>query len=93
MHDASTKNKKIKKNNGNPSNNDRQQRATYWTAGQCIQIGRQYEIKNKAAIAFQCKLNGKIIAALLYILYTCLIWGYSQATPEPCSCTYHVWVL
>ena len=33
---------------------------------QCAQIGRQYEIKNKAAIALQCKLNGKLIAALLY---------------------------
>ena len=38
------------------------------------EIGRQYEIKNKAAIAFQCKLNGKLIAALLYILYSIIIW-------------------
>ena len=30
-------------------------------------IGRQYGIKNKATIALQCKLNGKLIAALLFI--------------------------
>ena len=36
--------------------------------GQCPQIGRQHGIKNKAAIALTCKLNGNlklIIAALL----------------------------
>ena len=32
---------------------------------QCPQIGQQYGIKNKAAIALlQCKLNDKLIAAL-----------------------------
>ena len=30
------------------------------------QIGRQYG-KNKAAITLQCKLNGKLIAAILFI--------------------------
>ena len=34
--------------------------------GECPQIGQQYGIKNKAAIALQCKLNGKLIAALLF---------------------------
>ena len=37
------------------------------------QIGRQYEIKNKAAIALHCKLNGKQIAALLFIPCSSLI--------------------
>ena len=35
---------------------------------QCPQIGQQYGIKNKAAIAVQCKLNGNLIAALHFIL-------------------------
>ena len=35
--------------------------------GQWPEIGRKYEIKNKAAITLQCKLNGKLIAALLVI--------------------------
>ena len=47
-------------------------------AWQCPQIGRQYGIKNKAAITLQCKLNGKLIAALLFIPYSSLISGYSQ---------------
>ena len=34
---------------------------------QCPQIGRQYGIKRKAAVALQCKLNGKQITALLFI--------------------------
>ena len=29
---------------------------------------KQYEIKNKAAIALQCKLNGKLIAAVPYLV-------------------------
>ena len=31
-------------------------------------------MKNKAAIDLQCKLNGKLIAALLFILYSNLIF-------------------
>ena len=34
---------------------------------QCPQIGRQLRNKEQAAIALQCKLNGKLIAALFYI--------------------------
>ena len=37
--------------------------------------GRQCGIKNRAAIALQCKLNGKLIAAFLLSLYSS--WGYS----------------
>ena len=33
----------------------------------CPHIGRQYRIKNKAAITLQCKLNGKLIAALSHL--------------------------
>ena len=40
---------------------------------QCPEIGQQYGTKNKAAFALQCKLNGKLIAALLFILYISLI--------------------
>ena len=32
--------------------------------GLCPQTGRQHGIKNQAAIAAQCKLNVKLIAAL-----------------------------
>ena len=40
----------------------------------CLQIGQQYGIiKNKAAVALQCKLNGKLIAALLFNLYSSLV--------------------
>ena len=35
-------------------------------------IGRQYGIINKAAIALQCKLNVKVIAAMFFILYSIL---------------------
>ena len=45
---------------------------------QCPQIGRQYGIKNKAAIAWQCKLNGKLIAVLLFI-------PYSSPSPNRCN--------
>ena len=31
-------------------------------------------MKNKAAIALQCESNVKLIAALLFILYSRLIW-------------------
>ena len=31
-----------------------------------------------AAIALQCKLNGKEIATLLCIPFSSLIWGYNQ---------------
>ena len=48
-----------------------------YTNRQCPQIEWHYRIKNKAAIALQCKLNGKLIAALLFIPYSSLIWGYS----------------
>ena len=34
---------------------------------QCPQIGQQYGVQNKAAIALQCKLNGKLIAAFGFI--------------------------
>ena len=47
-------------NNYNPQN---------YVQGLCPQIGQQCGIKNKAAIAFQCTLNGRLIAALLFILY------------------------
>ena len=42
---------------------------------QCPQIGQQYGIENKAAIALQCKSNVKLIAALLFIPYSSLISG------------------
>ena len=48
------------------------------TLGLCPQIGRQYGIKNKAAIALQCKSKDKLIAALVFITCTCLIWGDSH---------------
>ena len=58
-----------------------------WWCWQCPDIGRQYGMKNKAAIGFQCKLNGELIAALIFILYS--IWGYSRAAHlrfhNPCS--------
>ena len=38
----------------------------------------QYGIKNKAANGLQCKLNDKLIAALLFIQYSSLIWGDTQ---------------
>ena len=41
--------------------------------GQSPQMGRQYGIDNEAAIALQCKLNVKLIAAVPFILYSCLI--------------------
>ena len=47
----------------------------YWHSPQ---IGLQYEIKDEATIALQCKLNGKIIAALLFIEYSCHISGECQ---------------
>ena len=39
------------------------------------QIGQRYRIKNKAAIALQCKSNVKLIAALLFILPCFLYWS------------------
>ena len=36
--------------------------------GQCPQLERRYIITNKAAIALQCKSNGKLIAALLFVV-------------------------
>ena len=44
----------------------------------CPQIGQQYGIKNKAAIALQCNSNVKLIAAMIFILYSSFIWGNSQ---------------
>ena len=41
----------------------------------CLQRGKIIGIKNKAAIALQCKSNGKVIASLLFIPYSILIWG------------------
>ena len=38
-----------------------------FTKWQFPQIGQRYGIKNKAAIILQCKLNVKLIAALLFI--------------------------
>ena len=38
-----------------------------WWSRQCLQIGRQYGMTNKAAIAWQSKSNVKLIAALLFI--------------------------
>ena len=40
---------------------------------QSPQIWLQYGIKNKAAIALQCKLNGKPIAALLFSLFSTVV--------------------
>ena len=42
---------------------------------QCPQIGLHYGIKNKAAISFQRKSNVKLIAALLFIPYSCPVLG------------------
>ena len=54
-----------------------------WLTISCPDIGRQYGVKNKAAIALQCKLNGKIIAALVFIAHSCscqnLVIRYSFA--------------
>ena len=43
-------------------------------------------MKNKAAIALQCELNVKLIAALLFILYSSLIWEYSPTPALPIDC-------
>ena len=59
---------------------------------QCSQIGRQYGINNEAAIAIQFKLNGKLIAALPWILYSSLIWGYMYSPKAWCKfffCLHH----
>ena len=45
---------------------------------QCPQIGRQCGIKNKAAIAIQCKSNVKLIVAVLFIPHSSVIWRESQ---------------
>ena len=52
---------------------------------QCPQIGRQHGIKNMAAIAFQCKLNVKLIAALLFIPYRLPILGDHLCTNNICN--------
>ena len=46
---------------------------------QCHQTGRQYGIKNKAAIDLPCKLNGKLIAALLYT-----VWSRTDSPNKSC---------
>ena len=40
-------------------------------------LGWQCKIKNKAAIILQCKSDVKLIAALLFLPHSSLIWGYS----------------
>ena len=45
---------------------------------QCPQIGGQYGIKNKAAIAIQCELIFKLIAALPFNPYCSPIWRECQ---------------
>ena len=60
----------------------------YANIGQCSQIGRQCEIKDKAAIVLglQCKLNGNIIAALIFIPYTVVLF---EDIPAYCTMDGH----
>ena len=57
---------------------------------QCPQIGLQYRINNKAAIALQGKLNGKLTAALLFIYRIVVLFediatlGYHNVTDFQC---------
>ena len=39
------------------------------------------KLSNKAAISLQCKLNSKLIAALLFIPYSSLTCGFSHTFP------------